>query len=269
MSSKKTIEEIREHKQNVINQVSYYVEELIQSEDLEINKKADKFCYWLDDYVKFLKYEKSFKPDKLRRYKRGEIIKVHLGYNIGSEEGGLHYCVVLDKNNTIYSPCLTVIPLTSVKESTDLNKLHKGVVNLGNELFTSLSSKISIKTKDVNDQLEQLAKAIVLVNDKYIDKQIPDKDEIQIIRTELKELESKIYILKKKKASIDKMKKEINKIKKGSLALTNQITTISKIRIFDPKTNSDVLSNVKLSNEKLDLIDEQIGKNYSNLLKNQ
>ncbi len=33
----------------------------------------------------------------LRRYKRGEIVKVHLGFNVGSEEGGLHYAVVLDK----------------------------------------------------------------------------------------------------------------------------------------------------------------------------
>lgn len=57
-------------------------------------------------------------------YKRGEILKVHLGYNIGSEEGGLHYCVVLDKENSIYSPVISVAPLTSVKPWTALDKLH-------------------------------------------------------------------------------------------------------------------------------------------------
>ena len=51
----------------------------------------------------------------LRRYKRGEIVKVHLGFNVGSEEGGLHYAVVLDKNNAKSSPVITIIPLTSVK----------------------------------------------------------------------------------------------------------------------------------------------------------
>ena len=54
------------------------------------------------------------------------------------------------------------------------------------------------------------------------------------------------------------MKKEITKMKTGSIALVGQIRTISKIRIYDPKTNFDVLSNVKLSNEKLDLIDHEI-----------
>ena len=53
-------------------------------------------------------------------------------------------------------------------------------------------------------------------------------------------------------------------ILKGSIALVNQITTISKMRIYDPKTDYDVLSNIKLSNEKLDLLDAEIIKRYTN-----
>ncbi len=52
-------------------------------------------------------------------------------------------------------------------------------------------------------------------------------------------------------------------MKTGSIALVNQIRTISKIRIYDPKTNYDVLSGVKLSNEKLDLIDNEIISLYT------
>ena len=48
------------------------------------------------------------------------------------------------------------------------------------------------------------------------------------------------------------------------MALVNQITTVSKIRIYDPKTDHDVLSGIKLSNEKLDLIDKEIIKLYTN-----
>lgn len=51
-------------------------------------------------------------------------------------------------------------------------------------------------------------------------------------------------------------------MKCGSIALVNQITTISKIRIYDPKTDHDILSGIRLSNEKLDLIDDEIQKNY-------
>jgi hypothetical protein len=50
----------------------------------------------------------------------------------------------------------------------------------------------------------------------------------------------------------------------GSIALVNQITTISKIRIYDPKTDADILSGIKMSNEKLDLIDREIMKSFTN-----
>ena len=53
---------------------------------------------------------------------------------------------------------------------------------------------------------------------------------------------------------------------KGSIALVSQITTISKIRIYDPKTNFDILSKIKLSNENLDLIDAELKKLF---LKNE
>ena len=59
------------------------------------------------------------------------------------------------------------------------------------------------------------------------------------------------------------MKDEVSKMKMGSIALVKQIRTISKIRIYDPKTNFDILSNVKLSNEKLDLIDNEVIKNFT------
>ena len=58
------------------------------------------------------------------------------------------------------------------------------------------------------------------------------------------------------------MRTEIQKMKKGSIALTRQITTISKIRIYDPKTSHDVLSGVRLSNEKLDAIDNAVSEYF-------
>ena len=63
---------------------------------------------------------------------------------------------------------------------------------------------------------------------------------------------------------LNKMRAEVLKMRVGSLALVNQITTVSKIRIYDPKTDHDVLSGIKLSNEKLDLIDKEIIKLYTN-----
>ena len=52
-------------------------------------------------------------------------------------------------------------------------------------------------------------------------------------------------------------------MKNGSIALVNQITTISKLRIYDPKNSHDPLAGIKLSNEKLDKIDNEIIRRYT------
>ena len=40
-------------------------------------------------------------------------------------------------------------------------------------------------------------------------------------------------------------------MKYGSIAIVNQVRVVSKQRIYDPKTNFDVLAGIKLSTEKL------------------
>lgn len=47
-------------------------------------------------------------------------------------------------------------------------------------------------------------------------------------------------------------------MKKGSIALLNQITTISKQRIYYPKKSKDLLAGVHLSNSSLDLLDQKM-----------
>lgn len=131
MSKTKTKQELEQHKEEALASLSNYIDSLISPDD---PSKSDKFSYWLEDYVRFLAEKKTFAPTSLKRYKRGEVIKAHLGYNIGSEEGGLHYAVVLDKDNSIYNPVITVVPLTSVKNKEVLNKLGRDRVYLDNEL---------------------------------------------------------------------------------------------------------------------------------------
>lgn len=238
-------DELIKHKTEALNTLDAYLTGLINNDDSKIQSKSDKLSYWIEDWITFLDFEPSFNATSLRRYKRGEIIKVHLGYNVGSEEGGLHYCVVVDKNNPLRSPVVTVIPLTSVKKGTDINNLKNGSIYLGNELFTCLSSKISTTKKSLLAHCEKLKENINSLD------QNTDFSEYNLLLEEVEKLEHE-------KTLLDKMLKEIGKMRQGSIALTNQITTISKIRIYDPKTNYDILSNVKLSNEKLDLIDQAL-----------
>ena len=79
------------------------------------------------------------------------------------------------------------------------------------------------------------------------------------------EINKKIKSLQDNLDLLKRIRSETMKMKRGSIALTGQITTISKIRIYDPKTDHDILSNIKLSNEKLDLIDQELAKRYTNI----
>lgn len=232
MSQKRISENVKLHKQLTITKLNNYIDGLI-SNDIS---KANKFCYWLGDYVKFLNYEAEFNAKKLKRYKRGDVIKAHLGFNIGSEEGGLHYCIVLDKNNDLSSPIVTVIPLTSVKNDNRIRHLRKDEVFLGNELFSALQNKI-------NENITTMSALLHKIN-------------AQMIYGE--ETECSLEYLKCGLDSINNMKDELSKMKKGSIALIGQITTISKIRIYTPKNKYDTLSKVRCSNESLDKIDKKI-----------
>lgn len=215
------------HKQNALSKLNDFIDQLD-------DKKASIFCYWLEDYVKFLSYENLFRPNTLKTYKRGEIIKAHLGFNIGSEEGGLHYCVVLDNNNSRNSPTVTVAPMTSVKKDKDTTKLYPSELYIGSELYDLMNLKITTTQEEITKTIKLLKNAQKKFTSDLISK------------------------LNKYTKAID----EIQKMKFGSIVLIGQITTISKIRIYDPKRNDDPLGKIRLSNRTLDLIDEKIESLY-------
>lgn len=253
MSIPKDSKELNNHKNMSIAKLDAYITSLINSNNPKLQSKADKLCYWLSDWTTFLDFEPSFSPASLRRYKRGEIIKVHLGFNVGSEEGGLHYAVVVEKNNPKSSPVVTVVPLTSVKPTTDLTKLKPGSVFLGNELFTKLNLKIVTTQKRVNQEILSLQSL-----QQQTDYNLPESS------TVIQDIVNRIESCQNEIEFMNKMHDEVIKMKKGSIALVNQITTISKIRIYDPKTDHDILSNIRLSNEKLDMLDNLVKSRYTN-----
>lgn len=187
---------------------------------------------WLSEYTQYIKQEETFKPQFLKRYKRGEIIKVNLGYRIGCEEGGPHYAIVMDKENSMYSDTVLVLPLSSKKSTTKINKY---TLDLGNEIY---------------DKLHQ----------KYLDK---FSKIIKDVSTKLNEDDNSITIsVLLDTSEADKVQLEINSMKEGSIALISQITTISKIRIIKPLRTTDALSDICVSAETLDIIDARIKELY-------
>lgn len=201
----------------------------------ELVNNADKLAYWLEDYCRFLSFEKDFKPHMLKSYKRGDVIKVNLGYNIGNEEGGLHYCVVVDKNNSNYSGIITVIPLTSDKGKP----LHFSEVPLGNEIYERFTEKYNSMKLSLSSNINKVAHQH---NNNDTDSNAISKmvETLDLFKT------------------LMKIEDEMKKMKNGSIAIVSQITTISKQRIYDPQKTGDILSGLRISNESLDLINAKM-----------
>lgn len=199
--------------------------------ELEEFKKSDLLAYWINDFAVYHDEERYFDCTKSGVYSRGDVIKANLGFNVGNELGGLHYCIVINKYDNTKNGTLNIIPLTSRKDSKNYGPYS---VNLGKELYNLFQEKI-----------------------------IKEKQKLQQILNELKNIADIPIniknIIKKEQKYIEKMEHEISKMQKDSIALINQITTISKQRIF----KDSVRKNVKISSNSLDLIDEQIIKYFT------
>lgn len=233
MRENKSIDIIIKHKNEALSKLENLIDRFIDTDP----SKADKFSYWLEDYSAFLDKESNFNPKSLIRYKRGSIIKAHLGFNIGSEEGGLHYCVVLDNNNDFGSPVVTVVPLTSMKYQG--RQMRKGEVDIGDEIYTNLLTKFKKSYAEIGERISRLQESANAGIE-------PDKRAIMSANKDL--------------GAVRQVQKELSKMKFGSIALVGQITTISKIRIVMPKTKHDPLSGIRISDKALDNIDKEICK---------
>ena len=154
MSKAFTKEEVIQNKKASIKALNKMLEGFINDPSEKHLKKANLISYWIKDYVKMIGFEENFEPTKNIAYKRGNIVKLNFGFNIGAEYGGLHYGIVLDNHNAHNSPVVTIIPLTSKKGTKDL---HSNNVDLGNELYKSLKLKYDTISKALKEEQEEIS----------------------------------------------------------------------------------------------------------------
>lgn len=189
-------------------------------------KQSNNLAKWFEKFAKYHNEEKIFSSQSLLKYKRGQIILAELGYNIGNEFGGLHFCIVLNKKDSNRNGILTVLPLTSK------NRNHEDNIYLDNEIYVQMLNNLIAYEKQL---LETKRNIQYTSNNKHISKQLIDT------------IDSNLKI-------IDINKQNIEVFNKNSTIITNQILTISKQRIY-PRS---FLKNVKISNKFIDKIDKKI-----------
>lgn len=279
MGKEFTKEEVIRNKKDAIQKLNNLLECYINDPSGRHFKKANLISYWIKDYVHLIDFEERFDPTKNISYKRGNIVKLNFGFNIGSEYGGLHYGIVLDNKNDHHSPVLTVIPLTSPKDN---KPTHYNSLELGNEIYRLLKLKYDTISKSLKDEQEEITLAlslfetlIDLTNKSLAEVEECDSGSVDYL-FKLANVKDYIEAAKKSRAMwqekekhntneqkyLDKIGAEISRMKEGSIALVNQITTVSKMRIFDPRNLKGVLSGVSLSAESMEKINQKVKDLY-------
>ncbi|WP_273328137.1 type II toxin-antitoxin system PemK/MazF family toxin [Vallitalea guaymasensis] len=196
-------------------------------------KTAEKLLYWLNTWGNnYLRNEKTFNYNALKYYNRGNIVLANLGFKVGSEQGGLHYCLVIENDNSKSNRTLMVVPLRSLKDSELPEHVDdRYEIFLGYGIFKDYLKQV--KADIMNLQLKKM--------------ELTESTEINQIDRDIK------Y-----------KKKELSNLEKGSVALLNQICSLSKLRIYKPKRNDDILSSFCLDDDLMDKIDNKIIELYLN-----
>ena len=261
------------HKKHAIKELNNLFEYYINEPTGKYLKKANLLSYWFETYVKYIREEEVYNPKKQIRYNRGDVIKVNFGFNVGKEYGGLHYAIVLDKNNHLSANVVTVVPLTS---GTDAETYQTDVF-LGSELYSKLDVRHAQMIKKANQELmeckqlnesmestnslikELIAKDSAATTDEASDEIAATlSDNLSVLATTRNEFNKKVEQAYQDVKFLEKSRQEIAKLKSGSIALIGQITTIDKSRIYTPRKSTDVLFGIQFSDEKMNTINEAI-----------
>lgn len=276
MSKEKTKEEIIRHKKNAIHKLNLLLESYITSDTKELLKKADLMSYWIEEFSDYIKEEHNFDPKRLKSYKRGDVVKLNFGFNIGSEYGGLHYAIVINNKNPRNSSVLTVIPLTSLKSTED--QIHPDDVFLGNEIYKALklkydtiSQNLEHEQRETDEYQKAFSIAFEIAKDKVESVKVSDSDsptfeqDLQDAQKYIAALHKIEEILNQKiadnaasKQQLDKIGAEISHMKAGSVALVSSIMTVSKMRIYDPRNARGVLNGIRLSEDGIEKINKKL-----------
>lgn len=223
------------------------------SEDSASIKKATLISKWIEQYANYLSFEPKFDPTRYINYKRGDIVFVNFGFGLGNEFGGNHYAVVLDKQSKHNSPSITVIPLSSFKEG---KPIHERDIFLGNELYEKMYLKLQTRIPELREQLNSIKTISDLIREKspiaFEHSKFTELDQLQ---NNLKETESN---LEKDITDAERIKQELNNLKKGSVAKVEQIRTISKMRIYNPRGKRDPLYNIHFSEPTMQKINDKL-----------
>lgn len=245
MSKRMTTDELKRHIADALGELDGLLNGWLFSSNETDQKRAQIMSYWIKTYTGMIRRENEFNPASIPRLTRRQIVNVDFGFRVGSELGGLHYAVVLDKANSVNGDTVTVVPLGSLKAR---HKASRNKIILVDGIFAALDEKVN----------KQVDEAIKLMDSVVNDPTLKAMSEINRMTESMKRYAMAKNKLENSNASMKKMEK----LKHGSVANVSQITTISKLRIKEPVAPQSVLYGVKVSERDMAQIEKALVELY-------
>ncbi len=210
------------------------------------NPKFKNLHTW--NYNKSVHLLKEISGKLTRQYKvfkRGAIIYVDFGINIGSEFSMPHFAVVLNKKDHRFNEKLTVIPLTSVK--------HQHTIELDN---TIRDSSLSYLEESIKESATFIYSILLIIDDQN------SKNSINIA-------EKYLEIIQKEPSIAYLQQYTSNKIKTTPDAYSYAKEHLSKVQGKPVNTISDTIINTYATKENLENItsDTQLIKQIIDMYK--
>lgn len=105
---------------NFLSKIKNYYHGNIKGSERTLKELRNRI-EWFNNYFNLFNNPNYLQKQELPDLYRGDVILVELGFNIGMEFGGKHYCIVL-RDSMKENKRVVVLPITSKKPS-DYNKL--------------------------------------------------------------------------------------------------------------------------------------------------
>lgn len=243
--------------------------------DRLIEKASRKFKFVSRSKIKKFKFlpewvlsEASYFEKEIKRpttnhkiYKRGSLVFIDFGVNVGNELSGPHFGIVLNKRDSRKNGVLTVIPVSSKsnKFSVELDELIslKSIEFLRRSLIELEVERKILGLHEIKEHLtdEEKTERIVthsLNGDSHV-------EHYKYMTTA--DFNNRVSVLEKELNELDAVIKTYHKFNKTSYAKCLDIRTISKSRVL--KINQfDPVGKIRVSDETLSKIDKVIIENF-------
>ncbi len=226
-------------KNSRIDKAAEKFKKISEPESYHYEQKFKHLPSWLDNTSYFYQKEANkHLPHRYYFFRRGTVVRVNFGINMGSEFSNIHFAVVLDKHDSPKKRTLTVLPLTS--------KQKIGRFSLGKEVFNQTSAILA-------NQLKMLAKEKLDLQNKLRN--------LSTNSAEYRSINDRITQLNNEGPKIAKVANQYKRYDKNSFVRLTDITTISKMRI-EPINKYDPSGTIRLSSDQMNSISHELLKLY-------